>query len=489
MSENPTPDAPKYPLLAQGVRAEPIPGKPGELRVTGGDSGYNVTLGESAFVIARQFDGSRSCDEIKRELEGRGINFPSPDFIEAMAQALARVGLVKILDKPSYGGASYASLPKELRSLHPLNHQCFGCGRSCQGHLVGPLEPEYVEKLQGIHAQLEQQFDDLKGLSPTRTEVVKGQSIVATAIRPDGTCIYLGDDNLCRIHKVLGSAAKPMVCRLFPLTMVQTEDEVRVGVPLRCYLQHKTYRDPVGMSPAEMTGMEPREFPSDPRRGMDAEDRYRVLSREEIGGAYLRTLKAEELLLSLLQNPQLDERMLLDFGFEVARGQRLSKRGEPLTADHPFVVGVVQRANRLGHRLSVGLQHIYDISKEQSHAHEIRQLSAFLRDLTPRSFEGLTLAQRDYGFYVMREWFFVREWVLQPSFYVSVFLVTLGLIFSSWRSAQEEPGVPADQVGEVFSFSLATWMRLMRIGTNIVLFVRDEDDFQELIRGLDPDAR
>jgi len=35
----------------------------------------------------------------------------------------------------------------------------------------------------------------------------------------DGACVFLGDDNLCRIHATLGYDAKPLACRLYPFTL------------------------------------------------------------------------------------------------------------------------------------------------------------------------------------------------------------------------------------------------------------------------------
>jgi lysine-N-methylase len=52
--------------------------------------------------------------------------------------------------------------------------------------------------------------------------------------RPDGTCIFLTDDNLCRIHRDFGEAAKPLVCRLFPFQLVSLREFAYVTLRQYC---------------------------------------------------------------------------------------------------------------------------------------------------------------------------------------------------------------------------------------------------------------
>ncbi|HEX4610769.1 MAG TPA: YkgJ family cysteine cluster protein, partial [Urbifossiella sp.] len=52
--------------------------------------------------------------------------------------------------------------------------------------------------------------------------------------RPDGACVFLGDDNRCRIHAKFGSAAKPLACRVYPFLLVPAGDHWRVGLRYAC---------------------------------------------------------------------------------------------------------------------------------------------------------------------------------------------------------------------------------------------------------------
>jgi Fe-S-cluster containining protein len=57
---------------------------------------------------------------------------------------------------------------------------------------------------------------------------------VTLARRPDGACVFLTGDARCAIHRRLGAAAKPQVCREFPYHFVETPDGVAVGVSFAC---------------------------------------------------------------------------------------------------------------------------------------------------------------------------------------------------------------------------------------------------------------
>ena len=49
-----------------------------------------------------------------------------------------------------------------------------------------------------------------------------------------GSCVFLAADARCSIHRHMGAAAKPQVCREFPYHFVETPDGVAVGVSFAC---------------------------------------------------------------------------------------------------------------------------------------------------------------------------------------------------------------------------------------------------------------
>jgi len=59
-----------------------------------------------------------------------------------------------------------------------------------------------------------------------------GRRPFALAHRPGGACIFLGEDNMCRLHAETGVETKPLACRLYPFAPTPAVDGVRVD--LRC---------------------------------------------------------------------------------------------------------------------------------------------------------------------------------------------------------------------------------------------------------------
>lgn len=54
------------------------------------------------------------------------------------------------------------------------------------------------------------------------------------AKRPDGYCVFLTPEGLCRIHKEYGEPAKPLICRMFPYQPVPTDKEAIVTLRRYC---------------------------------------------------------------------------------------------------------------------------------------------------------------------------------------------------------------------------------------------------------------
>jgi len=52
--------------------------------------------------------------------------------------------------------------------------------------------------------------------------------------RPDGACVFLQDDGLCRIHKEMGFDRKPIACQLFPFSFHPVEGGVVVTTSFAC---------------------------------------------------------------------------------------------------------------------------------------------------------------------------------------------------------------------------------------------------------------
>ena len=91
--------------------------------------------------------------------------------------------------------------------------------------MLGPGEPERLQKLDWHgHA------DDLVDASV----VVKQGDRSILARRDEGACVFLGDENQCRVHEHFGSDAKPLMCRLFPFGFFPFGERIAVDVSFAC---------------------------------------------------------------------------------------------------------------------------------------------------------------------------------------------------------------------------------------------------------------
>ncbi|MEL6182145.1 MAG: YkgJ family cysteine cluster protein, partial [Myxococcota bacterium] len=313
-----------YPYLCQ-ADIQPIPDKPQEFAVTIGNPPRRVVLGASALALAQTFDGLRTCAEIAADLIDQGVPLPSPDFVKAMAQQLASIGLVLLSNEPLKRKVQIRG-EQGVFSTNPLRHRCLGCGRSCHGHIIGPLEPEFLERLPKILDILRPLYPDLaqEVLMPMAQE--GGDTVYRLAFQDAKACVFLGEDKLCRIHRHVGPEAKPAMCRFFPIRLVQTEDSLRVGIS-RCYEAHRTYREGeeqgYEQTIAQITGMEIDEHLPPEVRGLNPSQPGMLNDNPQPGSEEEQRQRFEHHIMALLEAPNTTLAHLLAFVCEVVYDHRL----------------------------------------------------------------------------------------------------------------------------------------------------------------------
>ena len=115
----------------------------------------------------------------------------------------------------------------QVRSLTVLqNWDCHTCGDCCRSYAV----PVTAEERARIEGQGWEKLPDFQGVAFfTR----RGSEFYLNH-RSDGGCVFLGADNLCRIHGKFGSAAKPLACRIYPFLLVPAGDHWNVGLRMAC---------------------------------------------------------------------------------------------------------------------------------------------------------------------------------------------------------------------------------------------------------------
>lgn len=106
-----------------------------------------------------------------------------------------------------------------INTLGTLRHICAMCGGSCQAVKVSLSSQEEL-------AQVLAQAKELGISDPAPQGVLR---------RVGGRCVFLGDDELCRIHAAWGLRAKPKVCQQYPMIATRVGDETRVGLDPGCF--------------------------------------------------------------------------------------------------------------------------------------------------------------------------------------------------------------------------------------------------------------
>ncbi len=121
------------------------------------------------------------------------------------------------------------SIPLKLITPPGLqNYDCTGCGDCCRGRFAIIITQADRDRI------VSQEWSDEElGLGGKPLFTPKGEDY-QLAHRADGACVFLQDDNLCRIHARHGEAAKPLSCRLYPFTFVPLGNQVRVDVRFDC---------------------------------------------------------------------------------------------------------------------------------------------------------------------------------------------------------------------------------------------------------------
>jgi Fe-S-cluster containining protein len=120
-----------------------------------------------------------------------------------------------------------------LKLLIPedIRYNCQGCGRCCSGWSVGLTEQDYGRIKDTDWQSLHPELKDKEIFFHREKEFVEGTAAYPhyTKPRDDGSCPFL-IDNLCFIHSHLGEDEKPITCRVFPYSFVETPTGVYTGV-------------------------------------------------------------------------------------------------------------------------------------------------------------------------------------------------------------------------------------------------------------------
>lgn len=197
-----------------------------------------IKLDDAGLAILGALDGAASIEEVATRA---GVD------LAAVSTWLSRLATYDLLDDERARarmadrqglGRVKASPGDHLRPLPGARFSCTMCGSCCGGHVVGPVSRAILDGLAphalALEAEVKAARKVDKGLFfvlPTQ-RATPGEDVVCHAAA--GSCVFLDDAGLCRIHGKLGGDKKPLPCRIFPWELTASPTGVRVAVQREC---------------------------------------------------------------------------------------------------------------------------------------------------------------------------------------------------------------------------------------------------------------
>lgn len=120
-------------------------------------------------------------------------------------------------------------MPQKIDITSRLNYTCIQCGLCCTRKWYVGLTPEEIEKLKKL------KWDNDHRPEYDSPSITFGGGL-HLAHRENGSCIYFDPEKMnCRIHAKFGEAAKPIGCRVYPLTIHPTfENHLSASLRFDC---------------------------------------------------------------------------------------------------------------------------------------------------------------------------------------------------------------------------------------------------------------
>jgi lysine-N-methylase len=104
---------------------------------------------------------------------------------------------------------------------------CHNCGGCCRRHLIEITDEER-------RRILAQGWEHDAALGGVKTVVPLGRGRWRLNHTADGSCVFLNEKGLCRIHAKHGEAAKPLACRVYPYAFHPAGKSVAVSLRYSC---------------------------------------------------------------------------------------------------------------------------------------------------------------------------------------------------------------------------------------------------------------
>ncbi len=168
----------------------------------------------------------------------------------------------------------FSTLNPQPSTLNPVSHfslelptiqnwNCHSCSECCKQHGIFVSEDD--------KARIEQQeWTAEDGVPEGQPIFVKeggllGKSWYRLAHQPDGSCVFLDQTGLCRVHAKYGEPAKPLACRIYPYAFHPAGSKVAVSVRFSCPSVVQNLGQPVTDNRKEIRGYANQVVPANVR--------------------------------------------------------------------------------------------------------------------------------------------------------------------------------------------------------------------------------
>ncbi|MFO0616233.1 MAG: YkgJ family cysteine cluster protein [Polyangiaceae bacterium] len=298
--------------------------------------------GAKGWAVLQALDGSRDLDGVLTALSRQ--HAISRDELSSFVETAAAHGILvsevaaaapPVTPHAATSGAAATAEDRgagerPVRALPNFELRCDGRGSCCRLYpsiVASPLEAANARS--AMPSVLDAGDDEARAFFPERNIDRRSLSIALV----DGACAYLDPGGGCGVHARRGAAAKPLGCRVYPLTYVDDGESIReVAVPeCACVIES-------GLAPASSPLAPPSRAELDPRVIVDrAPARARVGAEPSIHAA-LHDIRGwcDRLGARALEAPPRDVAAHL-FGLSCAlRGGELLEEGA-LELDRPRI--------------------------------------------------------------------------------------------------------------------------------------------------------
>ena len=436
---------PYFPAGKTWIR--PVEGDSGlKYQLAGGGAGRFTTLPVSAVTLLLLADGQRTVGDIYDSAGKLGIRLDDPARVVVLFRDLERANLVE--------------MNWHYETLVPVRHRCTASGMCCEGHLICVSETE-AANVRKIAPQLVGYDPNVPQIDPVSLIEDAGEEPELALTMVDGHCLFLGDDRLCMIHKHLGAEAKPLICRLFPLRVVNTEAGFRVGITSRCVDAHLSWNSVDPATPEEALGAIGLDWPPGKIVGLDGSDMRSLRNTRR----FQMNAEQEGYFLSLLTTENLNLATLIT-----------STAGEfyPVDTIPPAFLDDVAK------RLRVFPEN-YSLSKfNNAGTHFGDDCRALLNEFStitaPESgWREPPPAVVDYIRHAIQQFVYLRDSSLFPAIELAVHVYFIGVIGALWTTT---PWDTDGQVSHELGRKISMWLRVINLSGVFQKLFEGPEDFE-----------